>query len=147
MKTLRWIISFPTTMILSGVAWMFIQSLFHTTYCGGGIFRSIVGLAPLIIEAALPTILFVVVGVLLSPSRERKVAFIFFALSPLFSGGGMGLVEAYQNGVLPFWLVSAAGVVLGALLGLFVSLGIQNLRKRRANQALLPTPMSGAADL
>ncbi|HTQ29837.1 MAG TPA: hypothetical protein VMI53_01385, partial [Opitutaceae bacterium] len=88
------------------------------------------------IEAATPTTLFVVVGVLLSPSKERKVVFVFFALALLFSGGGMGLVEAYQDGFLPFWLASAAGVILGALLGLLVSLGVQNLRKRRANHAL-----------
>ena len=129
-------------MIFSGIAWMFIQSLFHTTYYGGGIVRSIVGLAPLIIEASLPTTLFVLVGVLLSPSKERKVAFVFFALGLLFSGGGMGMVEAYQVGILPFWLASAAGVVLGALVGLFASLGCQNLRQKRANQALVPTPAS-----
>ena len=60
----------------------------------------------------------------------------------MFSGGGMSMVEAYQDGILSFWLASAAGVVLGALLGLFASLGCQNLRQKRANQALVPTPAS-----
>ncbi len=129
MKILRWFISFPTAMIVSGVAWMFIQSLFHAIYYGGGIGRSIVGLAPLIIETTLPATLFVLVGVLLSPSKARNVVFVFFVLALLFSGGGMGVVKAYQNGILSFWLASAIGVVLGALLGLFVGLGIQNLRK------------------
>ncbi len=137
MKTLRWIISFPTAMILSIVAWMFIQTLFHTIYYGGGNVRSLLGLAPLIIEAALPTTLFVFVGVWLSPSKGRKVAFVYFALSLLCSGSGMGLVENYQIGILPFWLASAAGVVLGALLGLFASLGFQSFRQSRSRPPAL----------
>ncbi|HTJ79723.1 MAG TPA: hypothetical protein VL357_12070 [Rariglobus sp.] len=116
---------------LSCLAWIGIRALFHSASFGGDIIRNLIGLTPLLVVAALPTALFVVAGVLVSPSKGRKVAFVFFALSLLCSGGGMGMVEAYQQNILPFWLASAVGLVLGALLGLFVILKIQNRRKKK----------------
>jgi hypothetical protein len=83
----------------------------------------------------IPTIIFVVVGTLLAPSKKRKVAFVFFSLSLLFSAGGLQLLEV-QDFSYVFWLGTAAGIVCGALLGLFASLSVQHWR--------VPAQTSGA---
>ena len=102
---------------------------FHTAYYGGGFIQSAFGVAPLFVRAALSTITFVFVGVLIAPTSARTVAFVFFALSLAFSVGELGLFEDQADEILPFWLACAAGFVLGALLGLSASIGLQDLRK------------------
>ena len=127
-------------MMLSLLAWPLVASIFHSAYYGGGFLRSTMGLAPLIVVTSVPAIVLVVAGVWLSPSKGRKVAFVFFALALLSSGGGMEMITFQQAGALGFWLTAFAGVVLGSLAGLLLSLRLQRLRKREPNQAPEPTP-------
>jgi len=77
MKFLRWLLCFPVAMIASVIGWALVEKIFSgiaSTY-GGGILRSIVGLLPLLITAAFPTVASVVAGVFASPSKERRVCF------------------------------------------------------------------------
>jgi hypothetical protein len=123
---------FPGAMLASFAAWTLVHDLLSgvaSTY-GGGILRSLIGLSPTIFSAAVPAAVFVVSAVMLSPSRERKVSFIFFSLSLLFSPGGLELL-AHQGFSHVFWLAAAVGIILGALLGLFIALRIQSRRSLR----------------
>jgi hypothetical protein len=129
MNFLKWLLCFPTAMLASFVCWAIGKEIFTgvaSTY-GGGVVRSFVGLLPLIITAAFPTIVFVVAGVFTSPSKERRVCFVFFGLSLLFSAGGMNAL-IHQDSFLGFWLASVAGVVVGGIVGLLVALRIQRAR-------------------
>ena len=142
MKFLRWLLCFPVAMLASFICWAIGKEIFTgvaSTY-GGGALRSLVGLLPLLITAAFPTIVFVVAGVLTSPSKERRVCFVFFGLSLLFSAGGINAL-IHQDSFLGFWLASVAGVVIGGMIGLIVTLRMQ--RARRPIQP--PEPMSGLA--
>ena len=132
MRTLRWIFFFPGAMLCSFMAWGLVHDILSgvaSTY-GGGIISSVIGLSPIIVSAAIPAAVFVVSAAMLSPSRERKASFIFFALSLLFSAGGLELLE-HQDFSHVFWLAAAVGIILGALLGLFIALRIQNRRSTR----------------
>jgi len=116
-------------MLASFVGWALAQKMFSgvaSTY-GGGLVRSILGLTPIFVSSMIPTVIFVVAGTLISPSKVRKVAFVFFGLSLLFSAGGLQLLE-FQDFSHIFWLVAAAGIVCGALLGFFASLPVQRWR-------------------
>ena len=99
-----------------------------TSHYGGGFFHSFIGLLPLATSTAIPTAIFVLSGVLVTPSKERRVCFVFFALSLLFSAGGISMLR-YQDGYLGFWLASAGGVVAGAVVGLAAALGVQRIRR------------------
>jgi len=144
MKVLRWIICFPVAGILSWLAWPLIGQVFNHAYYGGGIIRSAIGLAPLIITTSIPAIVLVLAGVWISPSKGRKVVFVFFALGLIYSGGGFAMITFQEVGALEFWLTSAAGVVLGSLAGLLLGLRLQTFRKGRPNKSPLRTPVSVA---
>ena len=82
-------------MAASLLAWALVEKMFEgvaSTY-GGGVVRSALGLTPMLVSSAVPTIIFVVCGTLLSPSKDRKMAFVFFGLSLLFSAGGLQLLR------------------------------------------------------
>jgi hypothetical protein len=142
MNLLRWIACFPAAFLASYVGWGFALRIFSgvsSTY-GDGVISSLVGLLPLVTEAAIPTVVFVLAGVTVAPSKERRVCFVFFGLSLLFSGGGIHLLQ-HQNGYFGFWLASAGGIIVGAIIGLAASLRIQRLRR----PIQLPEPTSGLA--
>ncbi len=142
MNFLRWFLCFPVAMLASFICWVIGEKIFTgvaSTY-GGGVLRSLFGLLPLLITAALPTLVFVAAGVLTSPSKERRVCFVFFGLSLLFSAGGINALN-HQDGFLGFWLASVAGVVIGGILGLIVALRMQRARK----PIQTPEAMSGLA--
>ena len=139
MKILRWIICFPTAAILSIAAWFALQTIDHHVSFGGGFLYSVYGLMPLILDAAIPTIVFSVVGVWTSPSSERTVAFVFFPLSILFSGGGMEMLRYSWSGGLVFWLTATMAIVAGALVGLSGSLWILNRRSMAHPFSARPT--------
>ncbi|MDI1247776.1 MAG: hypothetical protein PSV13_02735 [Lacunisphaera sp.] len=142
MNTLRWIASFPSAVLASFIAWVLDTKIFagvHSTY-GGGFFYSLVGLIPLITSAAIPACVFVLVGVAVAPSRKRRVGFVFFTLSLMFSAGGVDML-LFQDGYLPFWLASAAGITTGSVIGLAVALRVQ----RQSRPIQLPEPTSGLA--
>jgi hypothetical protein len=142
MKFLRWLLCFPLAMLASFIGWGIAGTIFsgvEFTY-GVGVFDSIIGLLPLLITSAFPTIIFVVAGVFIAPSKERRVCFVFLGLSLLFSGGGINML-IYQDGFLEFWLASAAGIVIGGIIGLLLAMRIQ--RGRTSIQ--LPEPTSGLA--
>ena len=129
MKVLRWFASFPLALLASFLSWFFETKIFsgmHATY-GGGFFYSLTGMFPVVIASAVPTVIFVLAAVVVAPSKERSVCFVFFALSPLFSAGGIQMLML-QDGHLPFWVASAAGVIAGAVVGLVASLRIQHGR-------------------
>lgn len=132
MSALRWIVCYPTALTASILVWMIASSVPYSLYFGGGVFQSAAGVAPLFLHAVIPTIVFVPLGVLLSPSKGRKVTFVFFALALLCSGGGMGAVTTYQEGILAFWVTSIIGLNFGAILGLLVALRMQAWRSRKA---------------
>jgi len=130
MKAIRWILSFPITVVLSVVAWMLLSEALSgvdLTY-GGGFWRSVIGLCPIAITAAVPTSLFVVVGVAIAPSQGRKVCFVFFGLSLLFSGGGIELLR-FPEIDQGFWFAAASGIVVGALFGLAFAHRLQSRSK------------------
>jgi hypothetical protein len=129
-------------MIASFIGWALVEKIFSGiayTY-GGGLLRSVVGLLPLLITAAFPTVAFVGAGVFASPSKERRVCFVFFGLSLLFSAGGINAL-IHQDSFPGFWLASVAGVIIGGIIGLLLALRMQ--RARRPIQP--PEPMSGLA--
>ena len=143
MKIIRWIICFPGAMAASLLAWALVEKMFEgvaSTY-GGGVVRSALGLTPMLVSSAVPTIIFVVCGTLLSPSKDRKMAFVFFGLSLLFSAGGLQLLR-FQDFSHIFWLAAAGGIVAGAVLGLGASLSVQV--RRQPIQPPQTTPGSSA---
>jgi hypothetical protein len=103
-----------------------------------GVFASVIGLLPLLTTSAVPTIIFVVTGVLIAPSKVRRVCFVFFGLSLLFSGGGINMLM-HQDGFIEFWLASAAGIVIGGIIGLVFAMRVQRAR----TPIQLPEPTSG----
>ncbi|MFZ5496138.1 MAG: hypothetical protein ACOZE5_12485 [Verrucomicrobiota bacterium] len=142
MNFLRWLFCFPMAMLASFIGWAIGEKIFTgvaSTY-GGGLLRSLFGLLPLLITAAFPTTVFVVGGVLTSPSKERRVCFVFFGLSLIFSAGGINAL-IHQDSFPGFWLASVAGVAIGGILGLIVALRMQRARK----PIQTPEPMSGLA--
>ena len=142
MKFLRWLFCFPVAMLASFIGWAIGEKIFTgvTSAYGGGALRSQFGMLPLLITAAFPTIVFVLAGVLTSPSKERRVCFVFFGLSLLFSAGGINAL-IHQDSFPGFWLASVAGVVIGGIIGLIVALRAQCARK----PIQPPEPMSGLA--
>jgi hypothetical protein len=140
MKILRWILCFPAAIGLSILSYLLSLRVFNHDYFGGGIFRNIIGLLPVVIRTALPTVVLVLAGVWISPSKGRKVAFVFFTLGLMYSGGGLEMLFSYQFGHLNYWVTEATGIVLGALAGLLLALRLQGFRRGRANKSTLQTP-------
>lgn len=129
MNFLRWLFSFPLAMFASFIGWALVEEIFSgvaSTY-GRGVWYSVVGLLPLLTSAAFPTLVFVVAGVLVSPSKERRICFVSFGFSLLFSAGGINLL-LHRDGYLGFWLTGVTGVVAGGVIGLIVALRIQRAR-------------------
>ena len=144
MKIIRWIICFPAAILLSWLAWPLTGQVFDHWYYGGGIERSVIGLAPYFIASSFPAVVLVVSGVWISPSKGRKIVFVFFALGLVYSGGGMEMIIRAGTGELLLWLLSVGGIVLGSLAGLLLGLRLQTYRKGKPNQQPpLQTPASG----
>jgi len=125
-------------MLASFIGWEMARSLFSgvTSTYGGGVWRSLIGLLPLLTTSALPTAVFVVVGVVIAPGKGRRTCFVLFGLSLLFSGGGINTL-LYQDGFPVFWLANVAGMVLGGIIGLLLSM--------RMNRAPKPVPSPESA--
>jgi hypothetical protein len=109
---------------------------------GGGLLQSIVGLTPTIVSSAVPAIIFVVVGVALSPSNGRAVAFAFFTLSLLVSAGVIEMLQV-QDFSHQFWSAALAGQVVGGLSGLATALRLQDWRIKRQKPASQITCSTG----
>ena len=128
MKAVRWILCGPAAIIASLIVWLLEGALLHgvhVTY-GGGFWYSIAGLAPGVLAAAVPPAIFVPLGVLISPSKERSVCLVFGMLAPFLSVGGVPLLLGQS--VRPFWFASLAGTLLGACIGFLLSLRVQHLK-------------------
>jgi hypothetical protein len=126
-------------MLASFFGWVIAEEIFTSVASsyGGGVLRTLVGVLPLIITAAFPTVVFVVIGVLTSPSKRRRVCFVFFGLSLLFSAGGINALT-YQNGYPGFWLATMVGVIIGGVIGLIFALTMQRARIPK-QQSPVPT--------
>jgi hypothetical protein len=131
MKAFRWIICFPSAMTLSFIAAGILITGDSSFHYGRGIFQSIFGLRDLWIFAIVPSVVFVVSGALISPSKKRRICFIFFGLSPLFSGSGIRTILFYNVGDLYLWIASNIGIIIGSFIGLLVSLRLQTRRNKK----------------
>jgi hypothetical protein len=140
MRTVRWLACFPGAFIASHAAWFLTMNfLGHSTY-GGSLAQTIVGLAPLVLHTATAAVVFVVSGAIISPSRSRRVVFVFFCLSLLWSGGGWALLQSHGGDIPQLWLAAALGIVAGSVAGLLLGLRIQGRRSKPPNKAPEPTP-------
>ena len=128
--------------MISFLAWALMSEVFTRSSYGPTLFLKIVGLTPLVLKAAIPASVFVIAGVLLSPSKERKTPFVFFALGIIFSGDWVEMDMFRQVGSLEFWLTSAAGMILGSFVGLLLSLRLQSVRNRKPNKCTTDKPAS-----
>lgn len=144
MKAFRWIAAFPIALVLSLAAWLGLSSLLHGAYGSEYLVERIVGYAPIVIRTAVPTTLFVVSAVLVSPSRGRKAPFVFFTLGLLWSGAGLETLRYYHLGIVTFWVTSLVGMIVGALLGLAISLRLQRHRKSKPIRPSQVTPEATA---
>ena len=115
------------------------QMVFSHSWYGGGFFRSAVGLAPTVLQSAIPTAAFALMATVIAPSASRVVPFVSFGLALLFSCGHMSALHYQDLGGLPFWLAIEAGVLAGALVALPFSLHFQRRRAQMPNQSLEPT--------
>jgi hypothetical protein len=140
MKVFRWIACFPGAMFASFLVWSVALILFSRASYGPSAIELMLGLAPLALRTAIPAIVFVISGSVISPSNERGVAFGFFALSLLFSAGGLDVISFNRNPDTAFWVAAMIGVVLGSMIGLLISLRVQSWRRKRPNKAPEPTP-------
>jgi hypothetical protein len=131
MKALRWIAAFPVALVVSIGAWFFLSSVLTDARGDPDLIARVFDYAPIIIRASIPTLFFVIFAVLITPSKGRKVGFIYFAVSILFSGGGAESLRYYQLGMAEFWVASFVGVIIGALAGLLIALRLQVLRARK----------------
>ena len=76
MNFIRWIFCFPGAMFASFLGWALAQKMFSgvaSTY-GGGLIRSVLGLTPIFISSVIPTVIFVMAGTLISPSKVKSQA-------------------------------------------------------------------------
>jgi hypothetical protein len=143
MKTLRWIACIPGAMIASLLTWVLVKKLFPSAQYGFGFAGNVVGLFPLALAAAIPTVVFIVTAVVVSPHTGRGASFVFFGLSFLLSLGGMDAVLHQVDPVPAFWLTTVLGMLAGAISGLLISLRLQRRRgKKKPNKTPEPTPMS-----
>ena len=142
MQILRWLSSFPAAMLSSFLAWAATKSVFHHSYFGGGVVRSVVGLAPNVISTAVPSLVFTLVGVIVAPIKNRIVVFVFAGLSLLFSGGGMDLIIFSNHSLVEFWAASLLGCTTGCFMGLFFGLRIQARRSGYPNRHPQPNSTS-----
>jgi len=127
MTLVRWLFSVPAALLASGLTWALLSSVFSRHYYGGGLARSAIGLAPLFTTTAFSSLACVVVGVCIAPSRRRWITFFYFPFAVLFSLGGIEMLK-YQEFDHGFWLTAALGQMIGGLIGLIMSLKIQNRR-------------------
>lgn len=123
---------------MSFVAWLSLSRLFPSAHYGFGFFDSVLGLAPLVIRAAIPTAVLAVAGAWLSPSKGRRVAFFFLVLSLLFSAGGIEMLQAQSDSTI--WLYSSVGVVLGSFTGWFLALRLLAARAKTPNSERSASP-------
>ncbi len=147
MKLYRWLIFFPGAMLASVIGYILAMALTDLVFGG----RLLIGywcFLPTGINAAIPTVFFVVAAAVLSPAKGRKAVFVFFGLSMLCSAGGMEAVQygqmlndpglLFAGGMLEERLTGAFGVVAGALIGLGIALRLQ--RWRAPNKSPEATP-------
>jgi hypothetical protein len=127
MALIRWLFSVPAALLASGLTWALLSSIFSRHYYGGGLARSAIGLAPLFTTTALSSLACVVAGVWIAPSRRRWITFLFFPFAVLFSLGGIEMLK-FQELDHGFWLTAAFGQMFGGLIGLIMSLKMQNRR-------------------
>ncbi len=137
MKTLRWFACYFAAGSLSLVAWLAIARLLPDSHWGPSFFDSVIGLAPVVIRAAIPALVMVIAGAWLSPSKGRKVAFVFFALSLLSSAGTFETLAAQSDS--KFWVSANAGLMLGAFVGLLLALRHLDVSVKEPNQSPDPT--------
>jgi hypothetical protein len=132
MRILRWIACFPAAIGSSFFAWALAAEFLTYGHYGPSLLIKIGGLAPLVLNTAIPAVAFVLAGVAVAPSKGRRVGLLFFGLALLFSAGGVELLTFQSDAV--FWLSASLGTVLGALTGLAVALQFQSWRKKRSDR-------------
>jgi hypothetical protein len=128
-------------MLLSGLVYALAAFwAFTRYYYGPGLLIKVVGLAPLLARTSIPTLAFVVTGVLVSPSNGRKVPFVFFVLALFFSVGGIEIVKLRQaaNPNSMFLSVACVGIFAGALAGMYFGSLIQTQRIKRLQLSTEP---------
>jgi Na+-driven multidrug efflux pump len=142
---LRWIVCFPCAFLISGASWPLSEFLFHHLTYGPSLISKLVGLTPLVLKTAIPAFIFLVAGVLISPSRTRKVCFVFFACALLFSAGGLEIMRYGESTTADpvLWLGASSGIIVGALAGLWFMLRIQAMRSNTPNQSAHPPLAQG----
>jgi hypothetical protein len=136
MKIIRWIICFPGAVALSLILGLFLSESKHSFSYGQSIFGDIIGLGYLWVITVIPTVVFVLSGVFISPCKKRWVCFSFFGLAPFFSGGGLSMMRYHNAGDLYLWTASALGVVVGSIIGLLVSFKLQSGRIAKSSDQI-----------
>ena len=137
MKIIRWIICFPGAMALSLVLGLFLTESDHSFSYGKSIFADIIGLWYLWVITVIPSVVFVLSGVLVCPCKKRWICFLFFGLAPFFSGGGLSMMRYHNSGDLYLWTASALGVVAGSILGLFLGFKLQSVSSAKPSDQII----------
>jgi hypothetical protein len=114
MRTIRWIAIIPVAFLLSFAAWFALSQAFTR-----------IDYVTVAIRSGLPTALFVVAGVAVSPRKNRKISFIVFGFAVFISGGGAEALTYYHIDWFAMWVTTVAGMVFGAVIGLVMSLRFQ----------------------
>jgi hypothetical protein len=137
MKIIRWIICFPSAMALSLVLGLILSELDHSFNYDKSIFGDFIGLWYLWVITVIPSVVFVLSGVLVSPCKKRWICFVFFGLAPFFSGGGLSMMRYHNAGDLYLWTASALGVVVGSILGLFLGFKLQSVSTAKSTDQII----------
>jgi hypothetical protein len=125
-------------VLFSVLVYLLAITVLSSAYYGPGAWNKVVGLTPLLLRTSIPTIAFVLSGIVLSPSGGRQVLFVFFVLSVLFSAGGVEVIKLKQIAAPnPTFLWTASiGIFGGALLSFYLGSKIQARRRKGPNQHL-----------
>jgi hypothetical protein len=132
MNEVRWYIAIPLAVVASFASYECARRIIEAILPlqSGSLFASIPGMVVDCVGMAAPIVIFIMTGVLVSPSSGRKVCFAFYFLSQFFSAPVIRFV--IFGGGLGFLLV----IIGGGLIGLWIALWVQN---RRAEQAVAPS--------
>ncbi len=137
MKIIRWIICFPSAMALSLVLGLILSESDHSFNYDKSFFGDLIGLWYLWVITVIPSVVFVLSGVLVSPCKKRWICFVFFGLAPFFSGGGLSMMRYHNAGDLYLWTASALGVVVGSILGLFLGFKLQTVSTAKTSDQII----------